>query len=246
MLLTRWYLCRPARMTVVYGGAPERGKKVASPGPNAGHARQIMRGNTSAIWKHIPHRPAGQWSGRHLVPGTHFDITALTYDDEAIPAELIAADFAALEAAPDDEVFDIRAALDLHAGEWERRGLALPVLDSALIDTNYGDLPKLTVPLRAAVRQIAKNMQLQQCLGRVFVPLGLDATFNLLPERARDAFADHLVEMGVEPNHLPTDSQTFGSIYRVLMDNPAGIWGFDKIDSGVWHLGRPEANLKDP
>lgn len=212
-------------------------------GPNYRPTNPVARGFVSRVFKFIPMRPQGQWTGRLEVAGTALDLTAVTYDTTQINPTMIAADFAALEAAPDDEVFDMRAALGTTASKWGRNTQARVVLQSSLID-----VARLqgTFTLRRTMREVVKNMLVQQSLSRNFYPMDLSSRFDSLPLRAREATADFLVEHGLATPRLPTDSTTLQQLYSDLIDNPPPHWQLDRVDTGGFHLGRREANLGEP
>ena len=194
-------------------------------------------------FKFVPMRPAGQWTGRLEVAGTGLELTAVTYDTTAINPALVAADFAALEAANDLEVFDMRSSLGATAKEWGRNPQARTFLSDSLIDVARIDT-KLSI--RQTLRETAKNMLVQQSLSRHFYPTDLTSRFDTLPLRSREAAADFLAEHGVPSARIPTDSTTIQQIYADLIDNPPPHWQLDRVDTGGFHLGRREANLGDP
>lgn len=240
-MLTRWYICQPARASVVYNGSPERGSEPFF-GPNYNVALPAVAGFVSRVLKFIPLRPAGQWTGRFEVPGTGLELTAVTYDPRVVPVDQIQADFDRLEAASDYEVFDIREQLLRGARDWSRFPIAKKIMDSALIDTALMAADSWNI--LQVLRQLAMNMAVHQNLSRFFTPLPLGIRFDVLPERTRDATADFLVETGMPVNRLPTDSMLIRDVYRRVMLEPPTTWGLERISEGDFHLGTPEANLK--
>lgn len=193
----------------------------------------------AAVYKHIPLR-VGQWIGFAACTATRVGICAVTYDDAIVDPAAIAADFAALRAAPVAEVFDPQASLDDAVNTWARRGAMETALESSLIDTARLDAAGKKV--RYVFQEVARTLLVYQRLGRLFLPIALDSQVNVIAAPARAAFADILTEHGWG-SKIPAPTSTLRAAYRALIEDPLADFG---INSGRWHLGRPEANLGGP
>lgn len=216
-LHSRWYLSSFARLSTLAGDG--------------------RRGFAAAALKHIPRR-VGQWTGFLQVPGIGGGVFAVTYDDAIVDPTAIAADFAALRAAPDAEVFDLREALATSGTTWARRAEFLTAVDERLVDVQR--LADPAKPVRYFLQETARTLLLYQRLGPFFFPAPLDAQLGLLPRVSRFAMFDQLAEAGFPSAKMPTATTTFRAAYRAFLEDPFADFG---IASGEFHLGRRETHL---
>lgn len=182
---------------------------------------------------------AGSWFGIMTAPGVGFALGAITIDQEKHAASKISQLWSKLKAAPDSRVFDMRASLTTLESAWARRDKFASMLGDRLVDV--GRFRDPTKDLVHHLREVARALTFYQGLGRHFHPIDLDAQTATLAPVGRTALRDYLEEIGFPKGKLPNPTTTFRQFYTAALEDP---WADFGIDSGAWHLGHPQANLK--
>ena len=222
MIETDWFLLKTARASQV------------EPTKSAGKV-----GIVAALWEFVTYEP-GLWFGWQPVEGIGAGLGALTFDNTVVAPAKVAQIKAALVAAPDPKVFDMRTPIGGQAGGWQRKASFFTSLESRLVDTG-GKLSSAGKTVRYLLREVLRTCAFYRFLGRNFHPLPLSAKLEALSEAGRQALADHLVEHGYPSAKVPNKTKTFRQFYREALEDPLTDFG---LEAGSFHLGRREANLK--
>ncbi len=222
MISTQWYLCRLARAS-----------------QTSGFSSHQKRGFVPSFWEFISHIP-GLITGNVPVHATGLTLTAISLDHGLTTPIQRKAIFDALEAAPDARVFDIRESIGNGNGAWIRKSGLLATLENGLIDTG-GRMQTGGKTIRYLFQELARTLLFYQSLGPAFYPLPLDSKLDEIAKPGRDSLADVLVERGFPSAKVPNPNVSFRTFYRVAMNEPFADFG---IESGGFHLGHRDANLK--
>jgi len=171
------------------------------------------------------------------VPILGIGVAAVSWDDGIMDSATIASEVAALQAAPDNQLFDLRASFSSGAGNWTRFVKFKTALDAVHIDT--GRIGGGTNTVKHVFREAVRHFVLYAKLGPVVPQRSLGEVQSSLPKLFRDAFHDRLLEMGIPSAKLGSGTTDFRTLYRGILSS-----GFaPEIEDGRFHLGRKDTNL---
>jgi len=221
-LETRWFLSKLGQASKM----PEWGGK---------------RGFAPVAFNHAKLLQVGVWTGNLPVFASGSSLIAVTVDDALLAPAEVAKVWLGLKQAPDAEVFDMRTGMSTKANAWSRKAAFLAKLEEHLVDTG-GKMNAANNSVRGLVRELARTMMFQRLLGRLMPQASMDAKLvDAMPKVSVDQMLLLLEERGFPTNKMPNRNANLRAFYRTALAEPFTDFG---LESGTFHLGRKEANLK--
>jgi len=213
-LRTRWYFTRPVDAVLI-----------GRPG-----------GRCPSAFRHLDFRRPGIWSGCLDVPGSDFQVLAITWDVDVVGAGAFGADAMALVRAPDGDALEVPGDLSTSMSAWPK----LAKLEAKLFRDNLDpDRVKGASTVRHGLRAVARECLLQQAvgLGPTLSARGRHFLPKRLARKSRDALLSRVGRARVDPWR---DDESIGRwVNRVISSGFAREF----VDGGRFHLGRREAHL---